>query len=168
MKRSSSATIGLTSALASLILLFNLQDARAATITVTSPGDSGAGTLRQAILDAVSGDTINFSLPSGTTVITLTSGYLAVPNNLTISGPGANLLRVQRSTAGGTPNFRIFYIGASTISGLTIANGSGLGGGILSQTSPTDSATVIAGCVISGNSAGAGGRAAALPTSARG
>jgi hypothetical protein len=62
-------------------------------------GDSGAGTLRQAILDASSscGDTINFAV-SG--VITLTSGELPIAKNLTISGPGANVLTVRRSTAG--------------------------------------------------------------------
>ena len=69
--------------LASVILFFNCGGAQAATITVTSPGDSGAGTLRQVILNAASGDTINFSLPSGTTVITLTSAELLTNKNLT-------------------------------------------------------------------------------------
>jgi hypothetical protein len=41
-----------------LLLLHSL--AQAATITVTSSADSGAGTLRQAIVDAASDDTINF------------------------------------------------------------------------------------------------------------
>ncbi|HRJ40706.1 MAG TPA: right-handed parallel beta-helix repeat-containing protein, partial [Caldilineaceae bacterium] len=50
------------------------------TITVTSPADSGAGTLRQAILDAQSGDTILFDAavfpPTNPATIALTSGGL--------------------------------------------------------------------------------------------
>ena len=68
----------------------------AATITVVNGNDSGAGSLRQAILVASSGDTINFA-PSVTTV-TLTSDELVIDKNLTITGPGANRLTVQRST----------------------------------------------------------------------
>ena len=64
---------------------------------VCNANDSGAGSLRQAILDASSGDTINFA-PSVTTV-NLTSGEeLVIDKNLTITGPGANRLTVQRST----------------------------------------------------------------------
>ena len=56
---------------------------------------SGPGSLRQAILNASSGDAINFA-PSVTTV-TLTSGELVIDKNLTITGPGANHLTVQGS-----------------------------------------------------------------------
>ena len=92
-------------------LLLGAATGQAATLTVTSSGDSGAGTLRQAILDASSlgSDTINFDL---TGTITLTSGQLFIHKNLTISGPGANVLTVRRSPAGGTPDFRIFSIGS--------------------------------------------------------
>ena len=34
--------------------------AQAATLTVTNPNDSGAGSLRQAVADAAGGDTIEF------------------------------------------------------------------------------------------------------------
>ena len=61
---------------------------------VCNGNDSGPGSLRQAILDASSGDTITFA-PSVTTV-TLTSGELVIDKNLTITGPGANRLTVQR------------------------------------------------------------------------
>jgi len=48
------------------------------TIVVTSPADSGAGTLRQALLDAQPGDTITFDpavfLPGSPVTLTLTSG----------------------------------------------------------------------------------------------
>ena len=123
-------------------------------LTVTSSADSGAGTLRQAILDAAAGDTIDFA--AGISPITLTSAELLINKSLTISGPGANLLTVRRSTAGGTANFRIFHIASGafnvTISGLTISNGNiaANGGGISNEsTSPVH----IADSTVSGNTA---------------
>src|ERR1700687_1842719 len=102
----------------------------ATTLTVNSIADDGTGTctasnctLRDAISSAVSGDTINFSLPANS-AITLTNGEWEINKNLIISGPGANLLTVQRSASAG--NFRIFRIFPNTkasISALTIANG---------------------------------------------
>lgn len=133
----------------------------AATITVKSTADAGGPcsgpdcTLREAIATAVSGGTINFSLPAGST-ITLTSGQLLINKNLTINGPGANLLTVQRGAAAG--NSRIFNINSNfnvTISGLTIANGhvgNGGAGGIYNEGTLTLTASII-----SGNSAISGG-----------
>ena len=119
-------------------LALSVSDALAATITVTNGNDSGLGSLRRAILfDASPGDTINFA-PS-VTAVNLTTGELVIDKNLTISGPGANRLTIQRST--NAAEFRIFHILSSTvtvfISGLTISNGSvsggdGDGGGIRS------------------------------------
>src|SRR6266481_2612234 len=71
-------------------LLLGATDIPAATITVVNGNDSGPGSLRQAILNASSSDTINFA-PSVTTV-NLTSGELVIDKNLTITGPGANRL----------------------------------------------------------------------------
>jgi hypothetical protein len=93
------------------------------TLTVSNVNDNLPGSLRKAIQDAAPNDTINFSLPSGS-VITLTSGELLIDKNLTISGPGANYLTVQRS--GSAAPFRILKIASGTsasISGLTIAGG---------------------------------------------
>ncbi|PYI88184.1 MAG: hypothetical protein DME26_04050 [Verrucomicrobia bacterium] len=94
----------------------------AATITVSTTNDNGAGSLRQAIQTAAPGDTIEFSV---TGAITLMNGELAIATNLTIVGPGHASLTVLRSTASNTPPFRIFNItgGTVSISGLTIANG---------------------------------------------
>ena len=50
---------------------------------------------------------IRLTLPAGIGAINLTSAELLINKNLTISGPGANLLTVQRSSTGGTPDFRI-------------------------------------------------------------
>ena len=125
----------------------------AVTRTVTNSADSGAGTLRQAILDASAsgGDTINFAL-SG--VITLTSGELAIAKNLTITGPGANVLTVRRAAGVNTPEFRIFFIGNSarvTISGLTISNGRDYNSGAILN----DGATLtVNNCIFTANSGG--------------
>ena len=81
------------------------------TLTVTNTNDSLAGSLRQAIQDAAPNDTIAFSLPTGS-VIPLTSGELLIDKNLTMSGPGANRLTVQRS--GSAAQFRIFRMPLAT------------------------------------------------------
>ena len=108
-------------------LLLSATDTLAATITVTNGNDGGSGSLRQAIVDASPGDTINFA-PSVTTV-NLTSDELLIDKNLTITGPFADRVVVRRST-NSTP-FRIFEISSTvtvSISRLTISNGSVLGG----------------------------------------
>src|SRR5437588_8608542 len=134
-------------------------------ICETAPGN-GVCTLRAAIQQAASGDTINFNIRlrfndcfGAACTITLTSSELLINKNLTINGPGANLLTVQRSTASGTPDFRIFDIAQPninvTISGITITNGNvpgTQGGGIY-----TSGILTLTGCTISGNSAGDGG-----------
>jgi hypothetical protein len=124
--------------------------ARAASIiTVTSGGDSGPGTLREAItVTAVDGDTIKFD-PSLST-ITLTSGQITLDKNLSIEGPGANLLTVRRNSSASP--FRIFEVSSGktvSLSGLTIAGGSsGGGGGILNS-----GVLTISSSAVSGNSA---------------
>ena len=133
--------------LAAVIALFLTAVAvNAATITVMSAADAGGTcpgadcTLRQAVATGASGDTINFSF-LGNAVITLSS-ELVISKSLTISGPGATKLTIQRSTAAGTPAFRIFNNAGNfnvTFSGMTIANGvqnlpGGAGGGIYNDT----------------------------------
>jgi hypothetical protein len=86
-----------TFALGVLLLYAVAIQVHATTMTVVNGNDSGPGSLRQAILNASSGDTINFA-PSVTTV-TLTSGELVIDKNLTITGPGANRLTVQVNTS---------------------------------------------------------------------
>lgn len=137
----------------------------AATLLVANTNDSGAGSLRQAIKNSFSGDTIIFS-NSVTGTILLTSGELYITNNVTIVGPGANLLAINGNAAS-----RVFEIfGAQgnatvTISGLTITNGlasgsltiDGEGGGILCNYSTV----AVSNCTFSGNTAGSFGGAIA-------
>jgi len=105
---------------------------QAATITVTNTNDSSAGSLRQAIADAVDGDTINFdSLLNGQT-ITLTSGELLVNKSVTINGPGSDHLIIDGNHAS-----RVFHVSGgvtATIAGLTITNGSASDWGAASTT----------------------------------
>ena len=122
---------------------------------VNNNNDSGPDSLRGVIANVCAGTTVTFA-PSVTGAIDLTSGELLINKTVTISGPGANLLSVQRSAAGGTPAFRIFNITPNsviaTISGLTIANGnSPSNGGGISNTG----ALTISNSTISGNSTGA-------------
>jgi hypothetical protein len=90
--------------------------ARAAMVTTLT--DSGPGSLRAAV---AAGGTINFSV---TGTIALTSGEIVINLPVAITGPGANQLVIQRSTAAGTPEFRVFRVRAtSVISGVTLSNG---------------------------------------------
>jgi len=77
------------------------------TIIVTSSADSGPGALRQALLDAQSGDTINFDPtvfpPSAPVTIFLTSGLPPVSQgNLTIDASNAGVV-LDGSNIGSTP-----------------------------------------------------------------
>jgi hypothetical protein len=155
------------SLLAGALLFSGAAAQAAATITVNSGADAGGTcpgstcTLRQAISTAASGDTINFAASLFT--VTLTSAELLIDKNLTINGLAANLLTVRRSTAAGTPKFRIFEIAFGninvTISGLTIINGNAAGGsdgGAISDQS-NDGTLTVTGCTLSGNTAEGGG-----------
>jgi hypothetical protein len=147
----------------SIVCAFSLASAHAATITVTTTADSGAGSLRAAIAAAAGGDTIQFAAALNGQTITLTSAQLLIDKNLTITGPGPGQLTVKRSEASGIPSFRIFEIGFDrtvTIQGLTISNGSAqgafprnTGGGIYNG----NSVLTIGNSIISGNSATFGG-----------
>src|SRR5439155_26229659 len=129
-----------------LLLLLAALSAPSRAATVTTTADSGPGSLRVAIANATAGETISFSV-KGT--ITLTSGDLVITNDLTVWGPGASNLTVQRSTETNTPDFRIFSVqsGSVTISGLTVSNGRGVyGGGMHNETT-----LMLRDCTISDN-----------------
>ncbi|HJT76541.1 MAG TPA: hypothetical protein VJ739_05000 [Gemmataceae bacterium] len=151
------------------------------TLTVTSPADSGAGTLRADVAAAGSGDTIVFDPSLNGQTIALTSGQIAISKNLTIQGPGAGQLTISHNAY--TPASRIFEVDAAavTISGLTLSNGydntySG-GGAILNRgllnvsdctlsnnhaysfggAIDSQGGLTVSGCTFTGNRAGEGG-----------
>ena len=85
---------------------------------VTTNANSGQGSLRQAIIDACDGSTISFDMTQVVSPITLTS-ELAINKNLTIQGPGANLLTISGNHAS-----RVFLIDpnvTASLSGMTMA-----------------------------------------------
>ena len=111
------------------------QAADAATFNVTNLNDNGAGSLRQALVDAnnaAGADTVTFQ--AGLTgTITLTTGQLYISDSVDIQGPGAPVLTVS-----GNNSSRVFYLYNSdalidvSISGLTITGGSAsIGAGIV-------------------------------------
>jgi len=119
---------------------------------VGNSNDSGPGSLRQAIIDAAPGDTIQFDMSSGhvTSPIILTTGELSIVQNLNIEGPGADLLAISGNQAS-----RVFNISTSvtaSITDLTIMNGgtalksdsAGWGGGVLSYGSLSLTSCAIA------------------------
>ncbi len=167
----------LFAAFAFFICLFAVQSASAATFTVTTTADSGAGSLRAAIASAnaaASNDTIDFAIPAGSAgctsagvcTITLTSGELAVNSTAT-----AGTLTITNSTGAsnllisGNNASRVFFVNSGanlTINGVTITKGNGtgttssgdngFGGGILNGGTLT-----LTNSTVSGNTASDGG-----------
>ena len=137
-----------------------MQLVQAATYTVTNLNNSGAGSLRQAILDAnasPSDDTITFGV-SGT--VNLTGGQLTVENNGALTIDGGGVITIART---GAAMFRIFQVrsGATlTLNGVTITGGNlssvsgtnGSGGAIFN-----DGTLVINSSAIVGNTTGSSG-----------
>ncbi|HKR11326.1 MAG TPA: Ig-like domain repeat protein, partial [Pyrinomonadaceae bacterium] len=146
---------------------------------VTSTADGGAGSLREALANVCSGDTITFNLAgAGPHTITLTTGELQVDQNATIYNNngesvtvnGNNASRVFNIHSGKTANI----IGLSITGGSTTGDGAGIlndgaltivnstlfnnaaanDGGAISTT--TTSLTLV-NTTISGNSAGGSG-----------
>jgi hypothetical protein len=145
--------------------------------TVINLNDAGTGSLRDAIASTPSGGTVDFQTGLTGTIV-LTTGELAISKNLTIAGPGADVITVSGNHAS-----RVFNIGAGftvRISGLTIADGSGAGGvaggifnaGTLSLTDCTignnyaqiggggisncQGTLTVSGCILSGDSTAPG------------
>jgi hypothetical protein len=96
--------------------------------TVTNCDDAGTGSLREAVANAASGDTIDFA-GLGCSTIVLTGGALSVTGaNLTIQGPGSAALSISGNDAS-----RVFEqpaLGATlTLRGLTLTHGRSSGDG---------------------------------------
>jgi parallel beta-helix repeat protein len=127
------------------LFLESLEDRRVPS-TVMNLNDAGLGSLRQAIIDTPSSGTVDFQ-PGLSGTITLMTGEMLIDKNLTITGPGADVITISGNHAS-----RVFNITASStvaITGLTAANGvSSMGGGIFNSGTLT-----IISCVIRDNNA---------------
>ncbi|HAE59443.1 MAG TPA: hypothetical protein DCG54_08045, partial [Anaerolineae bacterium] len=96
--------------------------AQAASLTVSNCNDSGAGSLRQSVLDAVNGDTIQFSLDCLESVPITLASAIYIDKDLIISGQG------QTITISGNDSTRIFEIADTTtvrLEYLTLMNANG-------------------------------------------
>jgi hypothetical protein len=117
-------------ALVAAFLLLAAAPAAADTYTVTNTNDPGAGSLRQAMIDANAhpgADSIVFAAGLKGT-ISLTQGELSIQSDVSITGPG-----VLDLTVSGADRSRVFNVssqpaGRATISGLTISDGRVHGG----------------------------------------
>jgi hypothetical protein len=123
------------------------------TNVVSNTADSGPGSLRQTILEAAPEDTIVFA-PWVTGALTLTSGELVLNRNVTLLGPGPQLLAISGNNVS-----RVFNViaGTNLIAGLTIRDGlassplplqSAGGGAILNN-----AVLAVSNCVFTGNRA---------------
>lgn len=127
---SSFRTFGSIAALAFLICLAAVESTNAANFTVITTADSGAGSLRQAVIDANaagSDDVINFSAAlSGQSIVLASEIVIANNGTLTMNGLGENVLTIN----GGPGTNRIFYTNQGAIvniSGVTLTGGGGTG-----------------------------------------
>jgi|GEM_PF-1831871 len=135
-----------------IALLAGLLPVKADVLWVTTTGDSGAGSLREAISISASGDTIRADASLASSSILLTTGPLVVNKNLSIVGLGSNSTSI---TVGA--NFRIFNVGAGTtvlLRGYSLALGRanglgdlGRGGGIFNSGNLTLTDIKVLGCL---------------------
>src|ERR1044072_6434247 len=147
-----------------LTLLGRVSQVQAASFTVSNLNDSGPGSLRQAIADANAAGGTNTITFTVTGTINLLSFLPTISSNLSINGPGANLMTVKRD-ASVTGTMAIFIISSNStvgLSGLTISNANQSNGIVHISSSGT---LTITDCIISGNQSGAAGGAGLYTTS---
>jgi hypothetical protein len=111
---------------------FALQIAsHATTLVVTNTADSGPGTLRDALAQTQTSDTITFDV---TGIITNSSAQLVISNDINIIGPGPDVLAVMGNSNNPPRLFTVLNGVTANVSGLTLrdsyAGQFGKGGGI--------------------------------------
>ena len=128
-----------------IIMFFVILSGECRAGLVTSTNDSGAGSLRYCISNAVAGDTIQFESSLAGKTIKLNSSLPSITKALTIIGLGANQLAID-----GRNTYKVFNVALTatvTISGLTITHGSGGNGAGIRN----DGNLTILDCIISSN-----------------
>jgi hypothetical protein len=101
-------------------------DRPAATIVVESCADTGAGSLRDALANAVNGDLIDLTQLACSTITLASGGIIASVDEVELVGPGANALTIDAAYHG-----RAFYhLGYATfaLTGLRVTRGTYSGG----------------------------------------
>ena len=145
--------------LLALAFMLPSQPAHALTYIVTTLADSGAGSLRQAIIDAnatLDDDTITFSVSGTIGLASILPNLVTAASAGTLTINGAGAITVTRSSG----TFRIFIVDAGanvTLNGLSITNGNagfGGGGGIAIVNGGT---LMVTNSTLSGNTASGGG-----------
>ena len=165
------SVLSFASGLLLAVFILAAVSAHATTHTVTDLTDNAndPGSIRYAVNNAASGDTIVFSstLNGGTILLNPNNGALILTQSATITGPGANLLTISGGSTGSNSysGVTIFVVNSgvtASISGLTIADGNasggpaalGNGGGIFIYNGGT---LTVSNSTISGNTTGGGG-----------
>jgi hypothetical protein len=144
--------------LISFTVLISAVPAQAATFAVTNINDSGAGSLRQAILDSeasAGADTINVSV---TGTVGLQSDLPTITQSLTINGGSQTSFIVSGQNINDLRPFAVNAVSSAAvnINNLTVTRGGGgTGGGIFIQGGAN--VTLANVTVSNNNSAGAGG-----------
>jgi hypothetical protein len=124
-------------------------------ITVVNTNDNGPGSLRQALVDANDGDTIDFDPSVNGQTITLTSAELVINRSVMISGPGAQFLTISISGIQLTRIFHVMPGQSATIDGLKIGETlpGDCTGGILND----HANLTVSNCTVEQNCAGQNG-----------
>jgi len=146
-----------------IVTMSSAISAAAATFTVTNTNDSGAGSLRQAVLDANAAatadtivfDPVVFGTPQTITLATVIQiSPAASVDDLTITGPGADLLTIISSGSGSVRILQNSANNASadttSITGITFAQS--LGGNIINYANLT-----VSNCAFVNNASSANG-----------
>ncbi len=123
------------------------------TLTVMNNGDSGPNSLCAMAGKAAAGDVIDFSPTLNGQTITLTGGEILLTPGVSIEGPGAGLLSIS-----GNNSSRIFEVESAatdsnpttSISGLSLLDGSALTGGAIDDAVGTGPLSV-SNCYFAGN-----------------
>jgi hypothetical protein len=136
--------------------------AQAATFNVTTNADAGAGSLRQALIDAganAEADIIELSAISGQTIALSSGALYAATDEITVNGAGVTI------DAGGNSRVLEVYAADLTLNDLTITGGdsfdgkgSGPGGGVYSKYGDL----TLNNTTVTGNTAGAPGGGIAI------
>lgn len=137
---------------------------------VTSLASSGAGTLRQAVLDAPSGMIINFdpSLSAQTITLLPADGGITLNKNVEINATG---LLVGITVNGGSQNFRLFTVTPGktvSMNNVKLTNGGGSSFTSFGGAITNDGILSLTRCEFSGNIVGSGQSGGAISSNGAG